>query len=133
VDEVLGQEANECFLSVNGQFFERGLFAHAPAKHELELNGKWTRFRSGFGVQDGHDGSVVFVVRGDGRELFRSPLIEDHTLHQMEVDVSGVQALELTVEDGGNGTHSDWGVWLQPELFGSPASRNRKTGEADRS
>ena len=133
VDEVLGQGVDECFLSVNGQFFERGLFAHAPAKHELELNGEWTRFRSGFGLQDGHDGSVVFVVRGDGRELFRSSLIEDHSLHQLEVDVSGVQILEFVVEDGGNGTHSDWGLWLQPELFGSRSPLDGEMEEADRS
>lgn len=116
VDEVLGQEAEECFLSVGGEFFERGLFAHAPAKHAVDLATQWTRFRAGYGLQDGHAGSVVFVIRGDGKELFRSTQIRDHQLRHLDVDVTGVKILELIVEDGGDGTHSDWGVWLQPEL-----------------
>ena len=115
-DEVLGEGQGECFLQVGGQFFERGLFAHAPARHELELNGDWKRFRSACGLQDGHAGSVVFVVRGDGRELWRSPVVNDHQLRKVDVDVSGVRVLELTVEDGGDGVRSDWGVWIQPEL-----------------
>ena len=63
-DEVLSEGPGECFLQVGGQFFERGLFAHAPAKHELELNGQGKRFRTAYGLQDGHDGSAVFVVLG---------------------------------------------------------------------
>ena len=81
VDEVLIEPPGQCFLQVGGQFFERGLYAHAPAKHELDLDRKWQRFQASYGLQDGHDGSVVFVVHGDGRELFRSPTIRDHALH----------------------------------------------------
>ena len=101
---------------MGGQFFERGLFAHAPARHELELGGKWARFRSGYGLQDGHSGSVVFVVRGDGSELFRSAPVKDRTLRRLDVDVRDVRLLEMVVEDGGDGNKSDWGVWILPEL-----------------
>ncbi len=124
-DEVLSEGPGECFLQVGGQFFERGLFAHAPAKHELELNGKGARFRTTYGVQDGHDGSVVFVVRGDGRELFRSPLVKDHQLRNAEVDVIGIQVLELSVEDGGDGANSDWGVWISPQVKPTAEIRNQ--------
>jgi len=58
----------------------------------------------------------VFVVRGDGKELFRSPVIRDHRLRRLEVDVSGVHILELIVEDGGDGGNSDWGLWIEPTL-----------------
>jgi hypothetical protein len=115
-DEVLMEKPEACFLQVGGQFFERGLFAHAPAKHVLDLGGHGKRFRSAYGLQDGHDGSVVFVVRGDGRELFRSPLVRDHKLRKIDVDVSGVQALELSVEDGGDGSRGDWAVWIAPQV-----------------
>lgn len=104
------------WLQVGGQFYESGFYAHAPARHEIELNRRWKRLRSEFGRQEGHGGSVVFVVSGDGRELFRSEVIKDSKVHKLDVDVSAVSKLELTVEDGGDGTNSDWGIWLAPRL-----------------
>lgn len=115
-DQVLQEQPDTCFLEVGGQFFDRGLYAHAPARHELVLDGKATRFRSGYGLQDRRRGSVVFVVRGDGRELFRSSVVTDHRLRTAEVETSGIQVLELCVEDGGDGINGDWGVWLAPEV-----------------
>ena len=124
-DEVSSEGPEGCFLQVGGQFFEQGLFAHAPAKHELELNGKGARLRIAYGLQDGHDGSVVFVVRGDGRELFRSSLVKDHQLRKADVGVSGIQVLELSVEDGGDGANSDWGVWIAPQVKPEAEIRNQ--------
>jgi hypothetical protein len=56
------------------------------------------------------------VVRGDGRKLFRSPLVKDQTLRKLDVDVGRVGLLELSVEDGGDGNNGDWGVWISPQL-----------------
>jgi hypothetical protein len=127
-DEVLSEGPGECFLQVGGQFFERGLFAHAPAKHELELNGQGRRFRTAYGLQDGHDGSAVFVVWGDGRELHRSPLVKDHQLRTAEVDVTGVEVLGLSVEDGGDGVRNDWGVWISPQVKQDAETERRAAG-----
>jgi hypothetical protein len=33
-----------------------------------------------------------------------------------DLDVRGLDAIELSVENGGDGNSSDWGVWLAPEL-----------------
>ncbi len=115
-DEVPMEVHGQCFLQVGGKFFEQGLYAHAPSKFELELDGKWARFRSAYGLQDGHPGSVVFVVRGDGKELFRSSLVKDQALRKLDADVQGVNLLELSVEDGGDGNNGDWGVWIWPKL-----------------
>jgi len=115
-DEVLIERPGQCFLQVAGRSFERGLYAHAPSKYEWELGRQWQRFRTAYGLQDGHEGSAVFVVRGDGRELFRSVVVKDHTLGKLEVNVYGVSVLELAVEDGGDGANSDWGVWILPQL-----------------
>jgi len=115
-DQVLGEDASSCFFQVDGQFHERGLFAHAPSNYALDLRGKWRRFTSGYGLQDGHSGSVVFVLRGDNRELFRSERITDSRLHSMDLNVAGVDRLELVVEDAGDGASSDWGVWISPTL-----------------
>jgi hypothetical protein len=119
-DQVPLEKPGQCFLQVGGQFFERGLYAHAPAKYALQLDGNWSRLRGDCGLQDGHSGSVVFVVRGDGRELFRSPLVKDPTLRSFVVNVRDVHLLELLVEDGGDGNSGDWGLWIDPQLQRRP-------------
>ena len=103
------------FIRVGGQRFESGLYAHAVSSYKFNLGGNWKTFKSGYGIQDKMPGSVVFVVLGDGKELFRSPLIRDHTLRRLEVNVTGVKILELIVEDNGNHNY-DWAVWIEPAL-----------------
>lgn len=115
-DQVLMERGEPCFIQVGGRFFEHGLFAHAPSKYELEIDGKYARFRTGYGLQDGHKGSVAFVIRGDGRELFRSPVIQDAVPRNLDLSVEGIRVLELIVETGEDGPGSDWGVWLEPRL-----------------
>ena len=115
-DMVLPERNSSFLLQVAGKFHERGLFAHAPSRHVLALRKEWKRFKSGYGLQDGHDGSVVFVVRADGKELFRSSKISDHQLRTLDVDLSGASRLEMIVEDAGDGANSDWGVWIDPRL-----------------
>ncbi|HEX7375881.1 MAG TPA: NPCBM/NEW2 domain-containing protein [Pirellulales bacterium] len=77
---------------------------------------QWQSVITGYGLQDGHDGSVTFVIKGDGQELFRSPRISDHELREQTVDVKGIDLLELVVEDSGDGNRGDWGVWLNPRV-----------------
>lgn len=115
-DQALTEGGSSPFLEVGGVFFETGLFAHAPARHVVSLGRRWSRFTAQIGLQDGHGGSTVFVVRGDGRALFRSEVVRDHQARRVDIDVSGVDRLELHVEDAGDGPNSDWGVWLEPEL-----------------
>jgi hypothetical protein len=115
-DQVPVEKPGQCFLQVGGKLFTEGLFAHAPSRYELALDERWARFRSGYGLQDGHSGSVIFVVRGDGRELFRSRLVKDRVLRKLDVNVRGVRLLEMSVEDGGDGVTNDWGVWIWPQI-----------------
>lgn len=103
-------------LEVGGKFFESGLYAHAPARHIFRMDKGWKTLKTGYGLQDRHNGSVVFVIKGDGKELFRSARINDHRLREQVVTLGGVTLLELIVEDAGDGANSDWGVWLEPQL-----------------
>jgi hypothetical protein len=111
-----GYVPEDVFIEVGGEFFESGLYAHAPSLYQFNLGGHWKTFTSGYGLQDGRPGSVVFVVRGDGEERYRSELVRDHQLRRLEVDVTEIKELELIVEDGGNGNNSDWGLWIEPRL-----------------
>ena len=115
-NEVAPEQGKSCLIEIEGQFFSRGLYAHAPALHRLDLAGGWSRLRSRAGLQDGHKGSVVFVVKGDGRELYRSPRVEARKVVSLEVDVRGVATLELATENAGDGNNGDWAVWAAPEL-----------------
>lgn len=115
-NQVLVEDDAAPFLSVGGTFFDSGMYAHAPARHALQLDGQWKRLTTKYGLQDGHDGSVRFVIKGDGKELFRSPVVRDRTVREQTVELTGVKTLELLVEDAGDGTRADWGVWLNPQL-----------------
>lgn len=103
-------------LMVGGELFARGIYAHAPSAYVYDLGGKWNRVSGQAGLADGNGGSVVFVIQGDGKELWRSSKIGDSRLASYDVDVSGVKQLTLSVEDAGDGTGSDWGVWAEPRL-----------------
>ena len=92
------------------------LGAHAPSSATTKLDGKWQTLKFAYGLQDGGAGSVVFVVRGDRKELFRSEIIRDHVRRDAEVDVEGVKTLELITEDGGDGNRSDHSIWIEPIL-----------------
>lgn len=111
-----GEVPEDVFLSVAGKFYASGLFAHARSLYRFSLDKKWSSFQTKFGLQDGHDGSVVFVIRGDGQELFRSNRINIGVIGEKTVSVKDVQTLELVVEDAGDGEGSDWGVWIDPVL-----------------
>jgi hypothetical protein len=104
-------------LESGEQFHETGLYAHANSSYVYDLDGKWKEFTSGYGLQNLNEGSVVFVVKCDGKEKFRSELIEDWVEGRVEVDLTGIDQLELIVEDGGNGKWADCGIWFSPMLM----------------
>ena len=68
------------------------------------------------GVSDGKQGSVVFVIKLDGKEIWRSKKTQEGALREFSIDVSKANLLELITEDAGDGTGSDWGLWLEPIL-----------------
>jgi len=95
---------------------ERGLWAHADSSYVYKLDGRWKRFTSGYGLKNRAEGSVVFVVKCDGTERFRSALIEDWVECLVDIDLTDVSTLELIVEDGGNGKTCDNSIWFSPML-----------------
>lgn len=103
-------------LESGKQFHERGIYAHADSSYVYNLDGEWKRFTSGCGLQNEVQGSVVFVVKCDGEEKYRSKLLEDWTEERVDLDVTGVKKLELIVTDGGNGKWADCGIWFSPTL-----------------
>jgi alpha-galactosidase len=108
-------------LRVAGRVFESGIATHAPAVWKLPLEGKATEFRAWVGVQEYPDnpgvGSVEFIVRGDGRELWRSGVLRGKDpAREVRVNLAGVKDLTLKVTDGGDGNSSDHADWLEAAI-----------------
>ncbi|MGI9473533.1 MAG: NPCBM/NEW2 domain-containing protein [Rubripirellula sp.] len=106
----------QSLLSIDGDFFATGIYAHAPAKHEYQIDGAWKRLTGQCGLQSGHPGKVNFEVLGDGKMLWQSETIAPGPGNHFDIDITGIKTLSLRVGDGGNGTGADWGVWIEPQL-----------------
>ncbi len=107
---------DDALLMVGSRLYSTGLYAHAPARHVWDLGGKWGRLAGKAGVADGHGGTVVFSIVADGREIWHSRMMKEGDTATYDVPVKDAKVLELVVTDGGDGTRSDWGVWLEPTL-----------------
>jgi hypothetical protein len=105
-------------LETGGTFHAKGLYAHAPSRYVFDLDGNWKTFSAAGGLQSGVPdvGSAVFVVKGDGRELYRSGLLKGETVAEIRASVKGVKRLELIVESGKGDNACCWSVWGSPEL-----------------
>ncbi len=103
-------------LSVDGELYGSGIYAHAPALHEYALNSQWKKLTGRFGIQDGSPGRVDFEIVGDGRLLWTQRGVGAGQGGAFDVEVKDVRTLSLRVGDGGNGNSSDWGVWIEPTL-----------------
>lgn len=102
-------------LSIGGHGFERGIGTHANSEFSVDVGGAATRFHAAVGIDDepcGGDGTVVFVVMADDRELVRTPVIRrGEAARDLDLDVKGAKTLTLVVEaatDSINYDHADW-------------------------
>jgi hypothetical protein len=118
-------------IRVRGQTYPRGLAIHppadaTPARLIYDLDGGWTRFTAQAAINDtsdfvvqgrrGNHSPLVFVVLGDGRELWRSREINTGDAPQpFDVAITGVRRLELRVDIAGV-FHCCQSVWLDPAL-----------------
>jgi len=106
----------DALLLAGGELFETGIYAHAEASHVYNLaEAGWKTLSGACGLPAG-GGSVVFVIRSDGREVFRSGRLTGGAAERFRVDLSQIRRLELRTEDAGDGKSADWGLWLGAEL-----------------
>lgn len=114
-----------------GMVIADGLFAHPGSDGPTEViyrhDGSRTTLSGTATVIDcvascGGQGSVNFIIRGDGRELWSSGLARQDDLGRaFAVDLEGVHELRLVTTDGNNGTAEDWAAWLDLEVGSSSA------------
>jgi len=102
------------FLSVNGAFHAKGLYAHAPSNYAFATKGKWKRFTATVGLQDGGHGQAVFTVIGDGKVLYKSKPLKAGQHDDISLDITGVNQLELVAGSAVRGNSGCWSVWASP-------------------
>jgi hypothetical protein len=104
----------------SGGIFATGLFAHSPSRYVYQLGGKWNHLRGQAGIHTDFQNrafGVVFVIRADGREVFRSGSVRGSEHPRYDIDVTGINTLELIVEKAGKQNGGNWALWLDPTLF----------------
>jgi hypothetical protein len=106
-------------IEVQGKRFPNGLGTHPEsngfASVKYELNGKWRTFSATAAIQDSVRPvtPLHFKVIGDNRVLWQSKPLRMTESQKCEVDITGVQSLELRVDCPGP-YHGAQAVWLDP-------------------
>ena len=101
----------------SGKIYATGLYAHSPSRYVFDLGGKWKGLQGEAGLHTAfqpYAWGVVFVIKTDGREVFRSLAIRGPTKPSYTVDLTGVKTLELIVEKASEQNGCNWGLWLDP-------------------
>lgn len=105
-------------LSIAGRSFGRGLGTHTVGWLGLELHRSARRFTGLVGVDDvvGRQGwgRVRFLVRGDGRMLYDSGVMNGgEAARSFDLDRTGIGLLELISDAPGDNTHHGHADWCE--------------------
>ncbi|WP_052459929.1 endo-alpha-N-acetylgalactosaminidase family protein [Tessaracoccus massiliensis] len=103
-------------LKIDGETYLKGIGMHAPANVTFGLEGECQQFKATVGINDIQTGrgSVIFIVQGDGEELYRTPILRHNSeAYEIDIDITGVNQLRLIANDAGDGNgndHADWAL-----------------------
>ena len=106
-------------MTMGGKMFHRGIGTHAFSKIIYRRPENHDTFAATIGCdQKALVGSLVFVVEGDGKELFRSPVFQaESTPMSIRVPIGGTDEIALIVEDGGDRINADHGNWANARFL----------------
>ncbi len=100
-------------ITIAGTGYDDGIGAHAPSSVRIYVGAGCTSVSTLVGLDDENSGgSAGFRILGDGKELAATGVMHPGDKAQpLTAQLSGVQVLELSVDDGGDGNtndHADW-------------------------
>ncbi|NQV02487.1 MAG: NPCBM/NEW2 domain-containing protein [Bacteroidia bacterium] len=106
-------------MTMGGQMFHRGIGTHAFSRVVYKRPENHNVFAATIGCdQKALVGSLVFVVEGDGKELFRSPILRaDDAPVNIRVPIGGTNEIVLVLEDGGDRVNADHGNWANARFL----------------
>ena len=102
--------------------YTRGLYCHAVSKVVVRLPGPGKSFSAIAGVDSndqtsGGRGSVVFAVKVNDKEAFRSPLMREGMAGvPVSVPLDGASEFTLEIGDGGDGISCDQSDWVEAKV-----------------
>lgn len=112
----IAKDKTGILLQVGGRFHAKGIYGHANSSFVFNLDGKWSQFEATVGLQAGAKGLDEFIVKGDGRELYRSKEIAGSVAREFKISVKGVKRLELISKSTITSKGGGWTVWASPLL-----------------
>jgi NPCBM/NEW2 domain-containing protein len=98
----------------------RGISVHAKTVLRYPIGGRFQRFRTklGFQLPEGELGDAAIRVLGDDKVLFERPSFRgDEPVKSLDLDVTGVGTLTLSVDFGRHEDVGDRVVWADPMLI----------------
>lgn len=112
-------------LVLGATTYQHGLGTNSPSQVRLYPTGGCTSFTAMIGIDamavQVQAGSVAFQVVADGKVVYDSGVVNWQTPPKpVQVDVSGVQVLDLVVTDGGDGNANDNADWADAALVCTP-------------
>jgi alpha-galactosidase len=116
-----GRSVDDNPITLDGVVYPHGVGTHAVSYMNIDLHGDATKFVSMVGVDDekkGSDGSVVFFVYLDGKQVFKTPVMHPGEAPKMvSVDLTGAKHMQLKVGDANNGIDSDHADWAGALIY----------------
>jgi alpha-galactosidase len=107
-------------ISIGGKTFSGGVGTHAASYFRVKLDGNAERFTAQVGVDDnaGGQGTVEFIVLGDGKPLWKSGvMVGGQQPIAVDLSLAGVKTLGLWVTDGNDGTDNDHADWVEAKII----------------
>lgn len=99
-------------LTIDAQKFENGFGTHAASETTYNIEGKYSSFRTSFGLDDESlcSEGVQVEILGDGNVLAQSPVFQNGKVLTLTANVQGVQKLTLKTipKNGIDCTHVDF-------------------------
>jgi len=113
----MGKSVDNNAMRIDGRIFEFGIGSHAASKLVWNLSGSHKKFHSHIGLDDESacGNGAIWVVKGDGKELYRSKVLTSHEIDSLSIDISGIKVFELETLDNGDKDcdHANWaGAWM---------------------
>jgi hypothetical protein len=88
--------------------FTKGLGLHSRTELVYRLAGNFRRFMAWAAVDDAESrGSLELIVLADGREVFRQAILAGEEPRPIDVDLNGVNRMQIVVDYGDHGDVGD--------------------------
>ena len=119
--------AHEAALKIGAQSYTKGVGVHAAGKITFDIAGQFRRFTAAVGLHGipadvkadkNKMGSCEFIVEGDGKELFKSPVLREGAAPlAIDVPIEGVKLLSIRTTDAGDSNWDDLATWADAQIM----------------